>query len=98
MAENGLLLTPSIRSISLPSNVSIRSDPAVKIPPSPGLLRRVTPDRVMALGRIYLAALQSQVAVSQDLLQEYPCIGSIGGKQVSPLKAGETAQACDNAC
>ena len=32
----------------LPSNVSIRSDPAVPIPPPPALPRRITPDRVIA--------------------------------------------------
>jgi hypothetical protein len=32
----------------LPSNVSIRSDPAVPIPPPPTLTRRITPDRVLA--------------------------------------------------
>ena len=56
----------------------------------------IWPLNTTPLGRAYLAALQSQVAVSQDLLQDSPCTRSTGCKQVSRLRAGEqTAQACD---
>jgi len=38
----------------LPSNVSIRSDPAVPIPLPPTLTRRITPDRVLRFTRLKL--------------------------------------------
>ena len=42
------------KSGRLPSNVSIRSDPAIWTPRrAPASVRRLTPDRVLASGRIY---------------------------------------------
>jgi hypothetical protein len=62
-------------------------------------LTLIWPLNTTPLGRIYLAVLQSQIAVSQELLQDSLCTCSAGCNQVSRLKAGEkTAQACDIAC